>query len=73
MDSIRFNYGDLVLVDSGIHDSNCNIGYIINPISGSRTYHGVILFGSDEIWWIKDTEMSIFNPALTTKTSEDIL
>lgn len=73
MDSVRFNYGDLVILETNMHHAPCSIGYIINPRQDGRLYHGVILFGSDEIWWFKDDEMSMFNPALTIEMSEDIL
>ena len=62
MGSVKFKYGDLILVDSNLCRANCNIGYIIDP---SQTYNGVILFGSDQIWWFRDSEMDLLEPALT--------
>ena len=66
MGSIKFKYGDLVLIDSGKYLGNSRgIGYVIDPKSGPRSYNGVVLFDSDETWWFKDDEMDLLEPALT--------
>jgi hypothetical protein len=68
--SVKFKHGDLILVDSNIHHADCNIGYIIDPKNKGRTYNGVMLFGSDEIWWFRDEEMDILEPALTANEEQ---
>ena len=70
MGSIKFNYGDLVILKISYSKFNNNsvrrgsIGIIVDP-KGDRSYNIVKVFGSDDNWYLKDDEMDLIEPTLT--------
>lgn len=69
MGSVKFKHGDLVILQmnfdmtDGYRVGN-SIGMVIEP-RGNRSYNAVSIFGNNEIWYFKDEEMDLLEPALT--------
>lgn len=70
MGSIKFNYGDIVLVDSSMHSSTCSVGIVVDVRSSKNLYSGVQFFNSNHAWWFKDDEMELISSSLTANEEQ---
>lgn len=65
MGSVKFNYGDIVLVNSSMHSSTCSVGIIVDVRSSKNLYSGVQFFNSNHVWWFTDNEIELISSSLT--------
>jgi len=63
--SVKFKHGDIVLVDSSLHNSTCSIGIVVEVRNSKNLYSGVQFFNSNHAWWFKDDEMELISSSLT--------
>jgi len=65
MDSVKFNHGDIVLVDSSLHNFTCSIGIVVEVRNSKNLYSGVQFFNANHAWWFRDDEMKLISSSLT--------
>ena len=65
MGSVKFKHGDIVLVDSSLHNSTCSIGIVVEVRNSKNLYSGVQFFNSNHAWWFRDDEMELISSSLT--------
>jgi hypothetical protein len=63
--SVKFNHGDIVLVDSSMHSSTCSVGIVVDVRSSKNLYSGVQFFNSNHVWWFTDNEIELISSSLT--------
>jgi len=68
--AVKFNYGDLVIIQINYSKSNTNfvqrgsIGIIIEPTKDyARGSNVVKVFGSDDNWYLRNNEMDLLHRA----------
>ena len=70
MGSVKFKHGDIVLVDSSLHNSTCSIGIVVEVRNSKNLYSGVQFFNSNHAWWFRDDEMELISSSLTANEQQ---